>query len=53
MTCSEDGCDRAVAIRLYDPRGPDRDVCLPHARVLAREDGVVAEPLTDSNSEWP
>ena len=53
MTCAEDGCDRAVAVRLHDPRGPNRDVCLPHARVLAREEGVVAEPLTDANSEWP
>jgi hypothetical protein len=53
MTCSEDGCDRAVAVRLHDPRGPNREVCLPHARVLSSREGVVAEPLTDENAKWP
>jgi len=53
MACAEDGCDRPAAVRVHDPRGPDRDVCLPHGRSLAQRPGVVAAPIEDSEGEWP
>jgi len=53
MPCAEDGCQRAAAVRVHDPRGPDRDVCLPHARSLAQREGVVAAPIEDADAEWP
>jgi len=53
MACAEDGCDRPEAVRIHDPRGPDRNVCLPHARSLSQREGVVAAPLEDADAEWP
>lgn len=53
VICREDDCDRTAAVRLYVAWGEDRLVCPPHARVLARNDGVVAEPLEDAADEWP
>jgi hypothetical protein len=53
MTCTEEGCDRAAAVRLYIPWADDRDVCAAHARVLARQDGVVAMPLEGADDEFP
>jgi hypothetical protein len=53
MDCAEDGCDRPAAVHLYDPRGRDRDVCLPHARSLVQAAGVVASPVEDADVEWP
>jgi hypothetical protein len=53
MACAEDGCERPAAVRLHDPRGPDREVCLPHARSLSQQQGVVAQPLEDAADEWP
>jgi hypothetical protein len=52
MACAEDGCERPAAVRLHDPRGADRDVCVAHARSLAQRDGVVAVPIEDGG-EWP
>ena len=51
--CAEDGCDAATAVRLYVPWAENQEVCLAHARVLARRDGVVAEPIEDADAEWP
>ena len=51
--CAEESCDRPVVVRLYDPRGEDRDVCAAHARALAQRPGAVAEPLPDADGEWP
>lgn len=48
--CDEAGCDRPAAVRLHVPWGDDRAVCTAHARVLARPDGVVAEPI--EGAEW-
>lgn len=45
--CAEAGCDRPVAVRVYVPWEADRDVCLPHGRSIAAQDGVVAEPLDE------
>ncbi len=49
--CSEAGCDRSAAVRLHVPWADERLVCTAHARVLARQDGVVAEPLGDADWE--
>lgn len=51
--CSEDGCDRVAAVRVYVPWAEDRDVCPAHARAIVQQDGVVAEPISDSEGEWP
>lgn len=49
-TCDESGCGRPAAVRLHIPWDDDRTVCTAHARVLARPDGVVAEPI--EGAEW-
>lgn len=49
--CAEEGCERSAAVRLHVPWAENREVCTAHARVLAREDGIVAEPLEDVE-EW-
>lgn len=48
--CDEADCERAAAVRLHVPWADDRLVCTAHARVLARPDGVVAEPI--EGAEW-
>lgn len=51
--CDEPDCERAAAVRLHVPWDGDRVVCPAHARVLARPDGVVAEPIEGAEEEWP
>ena len=51
--CSESGCDREAAVRVHVPWGTDREVCAAHARTIAAEDGVVAEPLEGAETEFP
>jgi len=51
--CAEDDCEEAAAVRLHVPWADTRAVCPAHARPIARKDGVVAEPLPDSEDEWP
>lgn len=51
--CTEQGCDRAAAIRLHIPWDADRNVCLAHGRARAMTDGIVARPLSDTDDEWP
>lgn len=46
--CAEADCTRPAAVRLHVPWGGDRAVCAAHGRVLAQQDGVVAEPLDDA-----
>ncbi|ELY55204.1 hypothetical protein C491_15842 [Natronococcus amylolyticus DSM 10524] len=48
MDCAENGCDRPACVELHIPWDENRVVCAPHARVLGRQDGVVADPLPDS-----
>lgn len=48
--CAEDGCEKEAAVRLHVPWDANRDVCTAHARSLAKQDGVVAEPL--EGVEW-
>jgi hypothetical protein len=52
-TCSEPECERAAAFELHVPWAENRVVCAPHARVLARRDGIVADALPDANDELP
>jgi hypothetical protein len=49
--CEEDGCGRAAAVLVCIPWDADREVCTGHARSLAQQDGVVAEPL--EGADWP
>jgi hypothetical protein len=51
--CSEPECERAAAFELHVPWAENRAVCAPHARVLARRDGVVADALPDADEELP
>ncbi|MBZ6493982.1 MULTISPECIES: hypothetical protein [Natrinema] len=44
MECSESDCDRPAAVELHIPWADNRFVCAAHARVLGRQDGVVADP---------
>lgn len=48
MECAEDGCDRPAAVELDVPWAENRVVCAPHGRVLAQQEGVVAQALPDS-----
>jgi hypothetical protein len=49
--CVEADCEREGAVRLRIPWTENKVVCTAHARVIARKDGVVAEPLEDA--DWP
>jgi len=51
MECTEEGCGREATVELHIPWTENRRVCAPHARVIARQDGVVADPLEDV--DWP
>ena len=51
--CSESDCDEPAAVRLHVPWDENRVVCPAHARVLVQQDGVVADPLDGSETEWP
>lgn len=53
MQCPEEGCEECAAVRLHVPWDENREVCVAHARPVARKDGVVAEPLEGAESEWP
>ena len=52
-TCSEEGCERPAAFELHVPWAENRVVCAPHARVLSRQDGIVADALPDAADELP
>lgn len=53
MECEEAECEERAAVRLHIPWDENREVCTAHARGVARKDGVVAEPLEGTESEWP
>ena len=52
-TCEEDDCEETAAVELHVPWRANLVVCPSHARVWARKDGVVPEPLDGHESEWP
>lgn len=49
--CAEDDCDRHATVELHVPWDENRLVCAAHARVLGRQDGVVADPRTDDGDD--
>lgn len=51
MECAEEGCSKEAAVRLHIPWADTREVCASHARGVATQDGVVAEPL--EGGEFP
>ncbi len=51
MECAEPECTRRAVVELHIPWAANKHVCAPHARVLGRQDGVVADPDPDSGSE--
>lgn len=53
MECVVSECENSAGVRLHVPWAETRSVCPAHARVLARQDGVVAEPLEGSKAHWP
>lgn len=53
MDCEVEGCADAATFRLYVPWDDDQLVCAGHARVRARQDGVVADPLDSAHDELP
>lgn len=52
VECSEESCDEEAAVELHIPWAENRVVCTGHARVLSRQDGVVADPLDGSENDW-
>jgi len=52
-TCEEEGCEASAAVKLHVPWTENRFVCPSHARVWARKDGVVPEPLDGREDAWP
>jgi hypothetical protein len=53
MDCAEDDCERPAAFELHIPWDDNRKVCSPHARSLARQDGIVADALESADDELP
>ncbi|ELY83279.1 hypothetical protein [Natrinema gari] len=51
MECAESDCERPAAVELHVPWDENRLVCAPHARVLGRRDGIVADPLPDRSGD--
>lgn len=46
--CAEEGCENPANVELHIPWAENRLVCPAHARVLGRQDGVVADPRSDA-----
>jgi len=53
VECAEDDCEAEAVVELHVPWADNRRVCAGHARVIARQDGVVADPLEGHEDEWP
>lgn len=51
--CAEADCDADAVVELHIPWAENRVVCAGHARVIARQDGVVADPLDGHENAWP
>jgi len=51
--CAEEGCEAEAVVELHIPWAENREVCAGHARVIARQDGVVADPIGDADDAWP
>jgi hypothetical protein len=46
-TSAEGGCEKRAAVELHIAWAENRLVCAGHARVLAQQAGVVADPVDD------
>lgn len=53
MECAEDDCGNEAVVELHIPWDENRVVCGSHARVIARQDGVVADALDSARDEMP
>lgn len=53
MECAEEGCAREASVELHIPWEENKLVCTAHARVLARDDGIVPDPLDGHDDAWP
>jgi hypothetical protein len=53
MKCAEDGCESTVSFELHIPWKENEYVCAGHARVRARQDGVVADALDTADDSMP
>ena len=53
MECTQEGCEERATFELYIPWTENRVVCSGHARVEARKDGIVADPLDDADDDLP
>jgi hypothetical protein len=51
--CTEPDCEETASVMLHIPWAENRPVCTGHARVIGRQDGVVADPLEDAWDEGP
>ena len=53
MKCAEDDCSREATYELHIPWTENSYVCAAHARVLSRQDGVVADAMDTASDELP
>jgi len=53
MECAEDDCSEKAIFELYIPWKENKYVCGGHARVRARQEGVVADALESADEELP
>jgi hypothetical protein len=51
--CSEEGCGETAVFELHIPWAENRVACAGHARVIAHQDGVVADALPGADEELP
>lgn len=53
VNCEVEGCADEAAFELHVPWADNQLVCAAHARVKARQDGVVADALAAADEELP
>jgi hypothetical protein len=51
--CTEPDCAEEAVVELHIPWSENRVVCAGHARTIARQDGVVADPIDGKEDAWP
>lgn len=51
--CEADGCENTAAFELHIPWKANEFVCPGHARVKARQEGIVADALDSAGEELP
>lgn len=53
MECVESDCEEPATVELHIPWAENEFVCHGHARIRGRQEGVVADPLEDSDEAFP